>query len=1069
MAGLAHGQTTQPGKKPINPTTPERSTLVGGRLSLEDAAALEERFTKEIWPLLDRANGGCVACHRANNPSQLHFGEDGAGFNFKKLLGHGFFNPDNPSGLLARITSPIPEQRMPPAPANPWPAGEVEKLRRFVKDLYDRTQAGGVRPDEQFPAELLDPYTGKPVSGGPDNTFLTYRQLQGKIRTLFGDDWKRGGKDLFLANLAQFNGADFKERFDESSKASATFLSAMDSLSRDVASRAYLRSSGPFAGRSEKLASPLKLKAPDAAYRAEIARLYRKLLFRSPTEAETAQAFALIRNIYQAEETVAKEPGNLDLELLVEDDAGRRASHAFRLPFTNQVLGIYQEWLDQSVEAKAEQVRKKLDRAFTFRPKTTGQKFELTNEETDGNVSLAAIELKGPLPGAAVKRIDVTAPGVNLQGAWQEKKSNGFTSFEDNNNSKGGSRIEIPIDVEREGKYEVTVVWRRPGVVQIRRARVPQQNAPAVLVQVHSHDAPATANPPLAAVPPKGEAHFHIDQTLDTIRYWELEPGFQFGSQGGVEINNLGTRRRVTADAVRFVPTETGAKPFVLDDPQAEGNWPQTVRPTRFKSFNQVGKGTVSDNNDKKEMRLLFRPSKAREWEASRFYQVNVGFPGFADNETHTPVIVRAEASTPIIQLSRPLRAAGGAVVTLDASATYNVQHGPLKFTWIQHGGPKVTFSAPTAPKTSFTVAPMEAQQAAWEGLARALMKHPDFLFTRPRSLATVKDKNDRRRLHLVKIAQDLVGRPPTGEEVRQLDGGAQLSEMIDRYLAGQEFREFYYHRVRLLLESRGTEMDDEPVRLWCYTVFNDRPFKEILTADYTVDKQLRKQPRPEYHGKTGLLTMKGFINGKPGLPHFNYAAIVTEKFLGYVYEVPPSIVMMRDGITAVSTTSPSSACYSCHKILTPLAYQRLAWDDEGNYKPMDKGKPVDDTDRDLVPSYPFRGKGMEAFALQAVNKERFVRTIIQTHFVQLFGREMRYQEDERELYKRLWDDCARSNYNIKSLLKTLMTSPEYLNGGMRVASAATPAVAKPAPARKPAAPRKPVAKRKPAPKTRKR
>lgn len=1045
LAGLAHGAPSAPGPVASKPEPAKPKPSVGGRLSAQDAAQLEERFAQEIWPLLDRANGGCVACHGANNPSQLHFAADGAGFNFKKLLGHGFFDPDNPSGLLARITTSVAEQRMPPAPAKPWTDAEITKLRVFVKELYDRSQAGGARPDEQFPAELHDSYTGKPVSVGPDTTFLTYRQLQGKIRTLFADDWKRGGKDLFQANLAQFNGADFKERFDESSKASATFLSAMDSLSRDVASRAYLTSTGPFAGRATKLPSPLKLKAPDAAYRAEITRLYRKLLFRSPSQAELGQAFGLLKNVYLAQETVAKEPGNLDLELLVEDEAGKRASYAFRIPYTNQSLGLYQEWLDQSAEVKTEQVRKTLGRTFTLRPKTPGQKFELTNEETAGNVSLAAIELKGPLPAATVKRIDVTAPGVNLQGAWQQRTGNGFTSFEDGNNSKGSSRIEIPIEVAHEGKYEVTVVWRKPGVVQLRRNRIPQDNASAVLVQVHSHDPAQTANPPLPVVPPKGEAHFRIDQTLDTLRYWELEPGFKFGTEGGVEINNLGTKRRVTADSIRFQPVESGAKAIVLDDPQAEGDWPQTVRPTRFKSFNQVGPGSVSDNNDKKEMRLLFRPSKAREWETSRFYQVGVGFPGFADNETRTPVIVRAEASTPIIQMSRPLRAATGATVTLDASATYNVQHGPLKFTWVQHGGPQVAFTAPRAAKTEFTMTPVAAEQAAWEGLARALMKHPDFLFTRPRSLAVVKDKNDRRRLHLVKIAQDLVGRPPTEEEVRLADGGTPLSQMIDRYLASEEFKAFYYHRIRLLLESRGTDADDEPVRLWCYTVFNDRPFKEILTADYTVDKQFRKQPRPAYHGKTGLLTMKGFINGKPGLPHFNYAAIVTEKFLGYVYEVPPSIVMMRDGITAVSTTSPSSVCYSCHKILTPLAYQRLAWDDEGNYKPQEKGKAVDDTDRDLVASYPYRGKGMEAFALQAVNKERFIRTIIQTHFVQLFGREMRYQEDERQLYKRLWDDAAASNYNTKSLLKALLTSSEYLNGSSPAPVAPTPK----APARK--------------------
>lgn len=999
-----------------------------GRLSPADAVELEEQFSREIWPLLEREKGGCLSCHGANSTSQLKFAADGPGANFKKLLGHGFFDPESPSGLLARVTSPVAEQRMPPPPAPAWSEPEVEALRGYIKKLYDRGHAGA-RADEEFPAELRDPYTGQPVTAGPDNTFLTYRQLRGKIRTLFGDDWSRGGKDLFQANIAQFNGADFKERFDESSKASATFLSALDTLARDVASRAYLSSTGPFAGRAESLPSPLGLKAPSPAYRAEIGRLYRRLLFRSPSEAEVQQAWGFLRGIYQERETIAREPGNLDLELLVEDGEGLRASRAFRIPYTVSALGAYQEWVDQTTESPEPQVRKKLGRVFTFRPGTPGQQLELSNEETTGNVSLVAVELKGPLPAADVRRIDAAGAGVTLQGAWQKTTEDGFTSLEDGNQNKGDSRIQVPISVERPGQYEVSLVWRKPRMIRVRRLRVPQDNAPAVPVQIHSFDAPATANPPLEAVPPRGEAHFRVDQTVDTIRYWEFEPGFRFSPESGVEVNNLGTRRRVVADSVQFVPQDGSGGTLLLDDPQAEGGWPATIPPTQFRPYNQVGKGSVSDNNDKKEMRLLYRPSKAQGWEPGRFYRVNVGFPGFADNETRTPVVVRAEASTPIIRISRPLRAAGGAQVTLDASATYNVQQSPLKFRWVQHGGPRVRFSDPTAPRTTFKVEPMDAAQAAWEGLCRALMTHPDFLFTRPRSLATVKDPMERRRLQLVKIAQDLVGRPPTEAEVRKLESGTPLARMIDGYLEGQEFRDFYFHRVRLLLESRGTVADDEPVRLWCYVVFNDRPFKEILTADYTVDEGLKQQPRPAYHGKTGLLTMKGFISGKPGLPHFNYAAIVTEKFLGYVYEVPPSIVMMRDAITAVSTTSPGSACYSCHKILTPLAYQRLAWDDAGNYRGTEGGKPVNDTDRDLVPSYPFRGKGMEAFALQAVNKERFIRTMIQTHFVQLFGREMRHAEDERGLYRRLWDDAARSNYRVKSLLRTLLTSPEYLDG----------------------------------------
>jgi len=156
----------------------------------------------------------------------------------------------------------------------------------------------------------------------------------------------------------------------------------------------------------------------------------------------------------------------------------------------------------------------------------------------------------------------------------------------------------------------------------------------------------------------------------------------------------------------------------------------------------------------------------------------------------------------------------------------------------------------------------------------------------------------------------------------------------------------------------------------------------------------------------------------------------VAEKFLGYVFEVPPEVVAMRDGITAVSTTNPNGLCYSCHKVLTPLAFQRGSWTDDGDFRTHDEtGVRIDDSDQDLVAAYPFRGLGMEAFALQAQKKERFVRTIIQTHFVFLFGREMRYDTDERGLYKRLWDTVHSNGFQIRGLLRALLLSPEYLDG----------------------------------------
>jgi len=211
---------------------------------------------------------------------------------------------------------------------------------------------------------------------------------------------------------------------------------------------------------------------------------------------------------------------------------------------------------------------------------------------------------------------------------------------------------------------------------------------------------------------------------------------------------------------------------------------------------------------------------------------------------------------------------------------------------------------------------------------------------------------------------------------------------------------------------------------------FKDLPFGEILTADYTVDADFKKQPRPDYHGRTGVLTTKGFIEGKPGLPHYNYAAQVSMLFLGYVYEVPPEVIEQREGATALGTTDPNSICYSCHKVLTPLALQRSYWSDLGAFKKKDaKGQPIDASDQGLVENYPFKGEGMEAFSTQAVKKERFVRTIINTHFSFYFGRQMRHRADERVLYKRLWDEVHQDQFQIRRLIHALVTSPEYLEG----------------------------------------
>ncbi|HEX8705816.1 MAG TPA: carbohydrate-binding domain-containing protein [Myxococcaceae bacterium] len=315
----------------------------------------------------------------------------------------------------------------------------------------------------------------------------------------------------------------------------------------------------------------------------------------------------------------------------------------------------------------------------------------------------------------------------------------------------------------------------------------------------------------------------------------------------------------------------------------------------------------------------------------------------------------------------------------------------------------------------------------AWSGLCEGLMRSPDFLFTLPPTYEKLTGM-DRERLLLVKLAQDLVGRPPTATELAGFESGAKSWEqMVDGYLNSADFRAYYFHKMRIRTESEGTVDSDEPARLWTYLVTTGAPMKELLTGDYSVSPSFSKVTRPPEHGQTGVLTMKGFIQNKPGLPHYNYAARVMTDFMGSIFEVPSEVFDMRGAATAASTVDPTSLCFSCHQVLTPLAHQRLKWNDDGTYRTTDEqGRPIDDSDHDLVATYPFKGQGLPAFATQAVKKEAFIRRTINAQYSLFFNRELRHTLDERVMYKRLWDVSQSSNGNLKAVLKAIALSPEY-------------------------------------------
>jgi hypothetical protein len=320
--------------------------------------------------------------------------------------------------------------------------------------------------------------------------------------------------------------------------------------------------------------------------------------------------------------------------------------------------------------------------------------------------------------------------------------------------------------------------------------------------------------------------------------------------------------------------------------------------------------------------------------------------------------------------------------------------------------------ASPTEKDTAYSLlTDLEAingTQDAYQGLCEALVRHPDFLFTLAPSYdaATGADKD---QLMLNKLALDLLGRPPSAADFTALAGGKPYDQFVDAYLASADFQTYYFNRAQLRTESQATLDTDEPARLWTYLAVNDAPMTDLLAGEYSVDATLQKVVRPAYYGKSGVLTMKGFIETKKGLPHYNYAARVFTDLMGYVFEIPPSVFDQRATATAATTVDPTSICFNCHQNLTPLSYQRRRWDDTGAYHDTDamSGMAIDDTDAHLVPTYEYPGHGMEAFATQAIR------------------RRMRSQDDERDVYKQLWD-VAHSQGTFKAVLKQIALSNKY-------------------------------------------
>jgi hypothetical protein len=112
------------------------------RLGAEDRQAFQNRFEKDLWPLMTRhKRDGCVGCHAGGNiVSALRMTGD-ISKDFPMLVRDGYFIPNDPGSLLSRMLDKDPKRIMPPPAKDPnfkrphWTEQELDVLRAFVIDL----------------------------------------------------------------------------------------------------------------------------------------------------------------------------------------------------------------------------------------------------------------------------------------------------------------------------------------------------------------------------------------------------------------------------------------------------------------------------------------------------------------------------------------------------------------------------------------------------------------------------------------------------------------------------------------------------------------------------------------------------------------------------------------------------------------------------------------------------------------------------------------------------------------------------------------------------------------------
>lgn len=356
----------------------------------------------------------------------------------------------------------------------------------------------------------------------------------------------------------------------------------------------------------------------------------------------------------------------------------------------------------------------------------------------------------------------------------------------------------------------------------------------------------------------------------------------------------------------------------------------------------------------------------------------------------------------------------------------------------------------------------------------------------------------------LRKATLSLAGRLPTSEELANgnidqvLDGVMQEEAFYDRlrehfndllltdmYLEGDTaidlLDEDIFPNARYFDsiddgDARRAERDRandavarEPIELVRHVVANDRPFTEVVTADYTMVNPfsaqvfgVQDQVTFNDSGDTnewrevqipgvphaGLLTTATFLNRYPTTEtnrNRHRSAIFYRYFLATdVLKLAERPIDPTQSDFSQNPTLFDSQCTVCHEVVDPVAGAFQNWDDQGRYAPRDfwyTDMLPPGMESDKINSADW-GVSLSWLGGRAAGDPRFVDSAVEHAYRLLTGDEpltlptdatrsdydaaFRAYEVQYEFFKQVGDKFIESNYNFKTLIKELAKSPYY-------------------------------------------